>query len=155
MSGLYAKRTTVTAQKTAGDILTLLRGRGVTKTAMYEDERSAQIAFEMDGAAFRIALPLPDPNQKDFHYHSRGVRTQTESLRLYDAELNRRWRALFMVIKAKIVAVEEGISTMQAEFVGNVVLGDGRTVSETYAPQLGQLSALGQIKALELPGGST
>ncbi len=57
-----------------------------------------------------------------------------------------------MVIKSKLIAVEEGISTMEAEFIGNAVLRSGKTVAETWAPQLPALVSSGDIKSLEAPG---
>ena len=66
----------------------------------------------------------------------------------WDAEINRRWRAFGMIVKAKIVAVEEGISTIEKEFFGNVLLANGKTVAETYADNLETLNCQHEIKAL-------
>lgn len=152
----YASGTTVAAARTQGEIMGLLAGRGVTKIAtMTDDEnRVYTLAFQHEGVPYRCSLPLPDPNERRFTQHSRGFRTESAAREEYEKEVNRRWRAFGMVIKAKIVAVEEGISTMGAEFIGNAILGTGRTVAETHAPELAQLVALGRLPALALPGGS-
>lgn len=41
-----------------------------------------------------------------------------------------------MVIKAKVVAVEDNISTIEAEFMTHIVLPNGQTVGEWAGPQL-------------------
>lgn len=156
----YASGTTVAAAKTQGEIMGLLGKRGVTKIATFSDDekRVYSIAFEHDGVPYRCSLPLPDPSEPRFNQYKQGSsifeRTESAKAKLYEEEVNRKWRAFGMVIKAKIVAVEEGISTMQAEFIGNAILGNGLTVAETHAPELAQLAALGRLPALALPGGS-
>ena len=59
-----------------------------------------------------------------------------------------------MVIKAKLVAVEAGISTIEREFLADVVLPDGHTVGQWVAPQLDKIYERGEMPAL-LPGASS
>jgi hypothetical protein len=47
-----------------------------------------------------------------------------------------RWRALTFVIKAKLEAVEAGISEFESEFLANVVLPDGSSVGDFIRPQI-------------------
>lgn len=44
--------------------------------------------------------------------------------------------ALALVIKAKLEAVESGISIFEDEFMANIVLPDGQSVSEFMRPQI-------------------
>jgi hypothetical protein len=64
-----------------------------------------------------------------------------------------RWRALSLVIKAKLEAVEAQISTVETEFLAQIVLPNGSSVGEWAAPQLALAYASGQMPAL-MPGGS-
>lgn len=50
--------------------------------------------------------------------------------------LERRWRALLLVTKAKFEAVASGISTVEREFLADLVLPNGRVVQEELAPRL-------------------
>ena len=43
---------------------------------------------------------------------------------------------MYLIIKAKLEAVDSGISTVEREFFYDVVLPDGKTVGEWMAPQL-------------------
>lgn len=153
----YAAGTTVEASKTLGEVMGLLGGRGVQKIATFNEPGAFHLAFEYEGVPFRLTLPLPDPEDEKFTtYHLKSVkylRTESSAAELYEKELNRKWRAFGMVIKANVVAIEEGILTMEAAFIGNVVLPSGKTVAETHAPSLPALAAAGQVKALSLPGG--
>lgn len=47
-----------------------------------------------------------------------------------------RWRALLLLIKARFVAVDSKISTVEQAFVGDIVTPDGRTVYEAIREPL-------------------
>ena len=47
-----------------------------------------------------------------------------------------RWRVLFLVIKAKLEAVENGIGIFEEEFMAFIVTGNGKTVGEVLLPRL-------------------
>lgn len=44
--------------------------------------------------------------------------------------MKRLWRALVLLVRAKITAVNENIVTFEEEFLSNIVMADGRTVAE-------------------------
>ena len=56
-----------------------------------------------------------------------------------------RWRALLLVIKAKLEAVTAGISTIETEFLANIVLPDNTTAGEWMIPQIDQAYRTGQM----------
>ena len=97
---------------------------------------------------------MPNPEAKQFVYDGRGVRRTSQSqATAYDAEIRRRWRSMVLVTKAKLVAVADGISTLEKEFLANVVLGDGTTVGESSVPMLKAMALDGSIpSALPVPG---
>lgn len=47
-----------------------------------------------------------------------------------DAEARRRWRSLALLLKAKLVAVDDGLVEFEQEFLPNIVMADGVTVYE-------------------------
>jgi hypothetical protein len=47
-----------------------------------------------------------------------------------------RWRALFLVIKAKLEAIDVGILTIEEAFLADTVLPDRHTVAEVMLPQI-------------------
>ena len=68
-----------------------------------------------------------------------------------------RWRALLLVIKAKLEAIDAGIATFEDEFLAYTMLPGGETVGEWIAPQLDDVYATGVMPGdlrLALPAGS-
>ena len=103
----------------------------------------------MENRRIRFVLDLPDP--EDFRYtnHSppreRSDRAQQEA---HDQASRQRWRALLLVIKAKLEAVTAGISTIETEFLANIVLPDNSTAGEWMIPQIDQAYRTGEMPPL-------
>ena len=57
----------------------------------------------------------------------------------------RRWRALLRIIRANLKSVETGITTLESEFLANIVLPDGGTVGQWLAPQVDEAYAKGNV----------
>lgn len=151
----YARGTEVPADRTRVEIERLLAGHGATSfVSGYADARAA-IGFTLDDRQVRIDLPLPRYGDSEIRYTPTGqVRSEAERKKAFGREERRRWRALSIVLKAKLVAVEEGISTVEREFLADVVLPDGSTVGAWAGPQLEAAYANDSMPAL-LPGGDT
>jgi hypothetical protein len=50
--------------------------------------------------------------------------------------LGLRWRCLALVIKAKLEAVESGITTFEDEFLAHIMMPDGQTVGQHVRPNI-------------------
>lgn len=136
----YARRTTVAPDRTRLEIEAELRKRGATAFGYNWAGHEAVLAFTLNGLAVRMALALPDEWDKQFtHTPGRGLeRTEDQRVEVFEAEVRRRWRALGLVVKAKLVAVDEGITSLEHEFLADVVLADGQTVAEQVRPAIEQ-----------------
>lgn len=101
----------------------------------WENER-AMVQFRAHGRYVRFLLPLPD--RKEFaRTPGRGLlRSPDQVEREFDQAVRQRWRALALVVKAKLEAVEAGITTFEDEFLAHTVLPSGETVSDWIAPQI-------------------
>jgi hypothetical protein len=110
------------------------------------------IMFQTKGRRVKFVLPLPDRQAREFtHTPTRGTpRTAEQAAAAWEQASRQRWRALALVIKAKLEAVEAGITVFDDEFLAHMVTGDGRTIGEHLRPQLDQLYT-GGLPAL-LPG---
>lgn len=84
--------------------------------------------------ARRIRLDVPMPNEREA-----GTAAKAE------AATRQRWRALLLVIKAKLEAVESGISTLEAEFLANIVTESGETVGDVVLPRLSDAVRSGRL----------
>ncbi len=66
----------------------------------------------------------------------------------WEQACRQKWRALYLVIKAKLEAVESGISCFEDEFLANIVLPDGSLVGNFMRPQIEQVYSSGNMPAL-------
>ncbi len=134
----YAADTSVSAERSRAEIEKTLGRYGAT-SFMYgwDAERGAVIVFELEGRRIRFLLPMPDRNDKRFTETPTGkVRSPQQAEKEWEQAQRQAWRALNLVVKAKLEAVESGITTFEDEFLAHIMLPDGSTVGQMMAPQL-------------------
>ncbi len=106
----YAERTTVSVDASRAEIERTLARWGADQFVCGWDASRAVIAFRAHGKQVRFILPLPARDDPQFTSYTRGYRTYqrsaTEAERLWEQACRQRWRALALVIKAKLEAVE-------------------------------------------------
>lgn len=132
----YAATTSVDSSASRAEIERTLTRYGATSFQYGTRAGMAAVAFEMQDRQVRFTLELPDPHERRFTHHSRGARTADAAAKEYDQAVRQKWRALALVVKAKLEAVESGISEFEQEFGMNIVLPDGRTVFEHAQPAI-------------------
>lgn len=124
----YARRTKVPADRTRLQIEEMMRKRGADQFFSGADSDRALLAFRIGGRHMRFVLPLGD------------TRTQQQVMA--------RWRALFLVIKAKLEAIDIGITSIEEAFLAETVLPDRHTVAEVMLPQIENAYASGSMPPL-------
>jgi len=146
----YAEKTTVSVAKTKADIEELVQRAGADQFVSGYKENVAVIGFSLSDRQIRFTLPLPDKQDKEFWYtpERRTKRTEQQAYAAWEQACKSKWRALYLIIKAKLEAVESGISTVEREFFYDVVLPDGHTIGEFMAPQIENAYATGQMPAM-------
>jgi len=134
----YAADTAVAPEQSRAEIERTLIRYGADRFLYGWEQGHAAIAFELDGRRMRFILPMPDRSAREFtHTPARGVpRSPDAREAAYNQAVRQRWRALLLVIKAKLEAVDAGISTLEEEFLAATVLPDNRTVGEWMLPQV-------------------
>lgn len=107
----------------------------------------------MAGRRIRFELPLPDRNAREFtHTPSRNTaRSSAQALEAWEQACRQRWRALSLAIKAKLEAVECGITDFESEFLAHIVLPSGQTVGGWMLPQIAEAYETRSMPPL-LPG---
>lgn len=141
--GAYAATTDVTAEKSQAELKRTVMRYGATKYATMEEDERAMVAFDASGRRVRFTLPLPSRSDREFTHHSRGLRTASAAEAAYEQAVRQKWRALNLVVKAKLEAIESGISTFDQEFYGHLVLPNGQTVFEQSIKQVDAMIAAG------------
>lgn len=145
----YAENTEVTSDKSRMEIERTLVRYGADQFMYGWQDTSAVIAFRKDGRHIRFVLPLPSREDPEFCEYKQGSvtfrRVETEIQKRYEQAVRQRWRALALVVKAKLEAVESGISLFEDEFMANIVLPDGKLVGDWMRPQIEQVYLSGKM----------
>jgi hypothetical protein len=144
MATRYAADTEVPVDRSKQQIEAMLRQRGATEYATGWDEGHDRIQFTLTGS--RIRFTLPRPRRGDFIHDRQGrVRGQGAIDNAMAQADRQRWRALYLVIRAKLEAVDAGISILEQEFLAVVVTPNDLTVGDILVPRLqgGQQLMLG------------
>lgn len=147
----YASQTRVSVTNTRHDIERLLDDAGAEAFAFMKEGESAAIAFRMQGRNYVLKLRLPD--RSDFMRTPTGrSRYDSEVQKFYEQAIRARWRALLLLLKAKLIAVADGVTTVEDEFLASAMLNDGQTVGQWAARNPAALTGSGPLL---LPGGLT
>ena len=109
----FAALTRVSTDQTRTEIARTLGRYGATAFAYMTQKGRAIIAFEAAKRHIKITVPIPTAESEKDKQQAR-----------------QRWRALLLVIKAKLESVESGIETLEEAFYANIVMPDGRTIYE-------------------------
>jgi len=136
--GRYAADTSVSVSSSKQEIERILERYGANSFMSGWESARAVIAFTMRERQIRFILPMPARDEMRFTHHSKGPRTPEAAMKEWEQACRQRWRALALVIKAKLEAVESDIAVFEDEFMANIVLPGGRTVSEEVRPRIAQ-----------------
>jgi len=149
----YAEKTSVDSGRSRAEIERTLSRYGATSFMYGWDGNQAIVGFVANDRQVKFTLPLPDKAAREFtHTPARQTkRTPTQVEEAYEQAVRQRWRALALVIKAKLEAVEAGIVTFEQEFAMHMMLPNGETVGQWVIPQITKAYETGGMPAL-MPG---
>ena len=131
----FAEGSVVTVQRSRGHLEQLLHAHGAEGFAYGWTADHDRVEFVWKGQRVRFTLPCVDRNK---HLLTPAGRTRNDNqLQVaLDQEDRRRWRALLLVVRAKIEAVETGISIFEEEFLAFIVMSNDRTVGDILVPRI-------------------
>jgi succinylarginine dihydrolase len=112
MAAVYAQGTEVPPEKSAAEIQAMLKSLGAQRMGIMHSPAETVVVFDVRGAMYRIATPPLTPRP----------RVKAEQLE------REAWRALVLLVKAKKVAIEQKITTVEKEFMADTVMPDGSTL---------------------------
>jgi hypothetical protein len=124
MMAAYAEKTKTPVQNTITEIQRTVAKFGGEQFLHASMEDRLVVGFSMEGRQVRFQVP---------QYQDDGQRSRSVA------------RALFLVLKAKLVAVDSGVSVFEDEFLGNIVLPDGRLLAQHVKPHLITAYSTGEI----------
>ena len=135
---MYAKQTNVPIEQSKCSLEKMLRKAGATQTGTFSDDSHASVVmFRLTDRFVKLKIsPRSD---------ARNV----------EQEERRVWRVLLLLVKAKLETIEAGLSTVEREFLADVMTADGRTVGELMRPMLAASYESGSMEPMKalLSGG--
>ena len=146
----YAQSTSVSSEKSRAEIERTLARYGATGFLYGWNRGQAVVGFQMNERHIKFMLPMPDRDSDEFQKTpGRGQQRSEEAAQAaYEQAVRQRWRALALVIKAKLEAVESGITEFDDEFMAHIVLPDGQTVGQFMRPQIASAYETGDMPPL-------
>ncbi len=144
----FAANTSVSASASRDEIERTLTRYGADQFLYGWQDNAAMVGFRMEGRHVKFVLAMPARDDRRFTHHSRGARTADASAKEWEQAVRQRWRALALVIKAKLEAVESGISVFEDEFLANIMLPTGETAGDWMRPQIAEAYRVGTMPAL-------
>lgn len=121
----YADKTKVPADRTISETKRLATSHGAMDFLSGEqtEPRSIVVQFRMQDRVVRFVIRGKDRMQRN----------------ISESEINRRWRVLLLLIKAKLTAVADNVAEFEEVFLGNIVdPGTDCTFSEMLRPAFAQ-----------------
>lgn len=112
----FAEDTKVPVERSRAELEQLILKHGATQITLGADVEQglALVQFRIADRYVRMRFTVPTKPQ----------------------EARRKWRQMLLITKAKLELVADGGSTIEREFLADVMLPDGHTVGEALAPQL-------------------
>lgn len=148
MIGRYARDTYVRVDKSMSDLRKVTLRYGAKEFGVFDGETSCGVIFTFKDIRVKIALVLPTPEETRKNIAG-AVMGATQAKQAHEKAIRQRWRALVLVVTAKLEAVESGIETVEQAFMPYLVMSNNHTLGEMVLPQISS----GQLKLM--PGGGS
>lgn len=147
----FAEKTSVPVERSKAEIESMLMRYGAAQFVSGWSDNEARLRFRAKDRNVQFVLPLPRRDETRFTQHPRYSdrrRSDEDARKAWEQEVRRLWRALALVIKAKLEAVESGIVAFEDEFLAHIIMPDGKTVTEHARPLIASAYKTGKVVPL-------
>jgi len=132
-TGRYAQGTDVPVDRSQQEVAGLFRRYKIDTYAFGAERGRASVGFEFKGLPVRIGIPLP-PRPEHAKMRNPETGRMIDANARWEQEVKESWRALVLLLKANLEAVERGIVTVEQAFMAYLVAGD-TTLGEMVLPR--------------------
>lgn len=122
----YASTTKVPVDRSRNELETLLQKYGATQRAVFFDDEQGMVHVQ-------------------FRMTERMVKLSFETPKKSEQKARQAWRRVILIVKAKLEYVAAGSSTIEREFLADLLMADGRTMHQVVAPQVAQMFKTGKM----------
>lgn len=113
----YAENTKVPVAQSKAEITEMLKKIGANQVGTMESDAEQMVVFRCNDVMYRISAPVDQSSSKP-EQRNKAV-----------------WRAIVLLVKAKKVAIDQGITTVEREFLSDTVMPDGSSMMD-HAPAI-------------------
>lgn len=148
----YAANTLVSQERSKMEIERILTRYGAEQFVYGWDGDLMIVGFKMKNRMiqFKIGKPTEANIGRVRKSYGEGLKAATD--RKLEQAHRQRWRALALVIKAKLEAVESGITEFEQEFLAHIMLPNKQTVGEWAKDQIEGAYSSGKMPKLLMGG---
>lgn len=141
MAGKYAAGTDVPVSRSRDEIERTLARFGASAFG-YMTSQDGTVAISFEFKSLRVLMKMQLPSREEFRYTGTTTKRRTDSAveRDWEQACRQRWRSLANGVKAKLALVDDGISTIEREFLSDIVLPGGGTLGDAMVPQIEAMS---------------
>jgi hypothetical protein len=144
----FATKTNVDAMKSQMEIQRILARYGCDNYAYMTQGDHALIGFRAHQRQIKMVIKLPTLEESS--RNKAGAKMAAKQAHgAWEQQVRQRWRALALVVKAKLEAVESGVATFEEEFLPYILLPGGKTVAQEVVPKIAEAYAKG--KGMDTP----
>ncbi len=133
----YAADTRVPVDRTRSELEKLVTAHGASAFGVFTDQGKSVVMYRL---------------RERFIRHTVKVSPQKASRAAAEQEQRRAWRALLLIVRAKLEVIASGDSTVEREFLADTVLADGSTVYEQVGEGIAQSYLAGGMPPMGLLG---
>lgn len=144
----YAENTSVPVDRSKSEIEKTLQKYGADQFVYGWDHDTMVVGFRMNARMIQFKIPMPTDKDVVVRRTRYGVSTSAAKQEKKDQLMRQRWRALLLVMKAKLEAVSSGITEFEQEFLAHIVLPGGQTVGSWMKPQIEDAYSTGKMPKL-------
>lgn len=146
----YAATTSVSSSKSRDEIERTLTKYGADSFMYAWEGMIAVIGFRIKGKMVRLKIEMPDKDSNEFKFTpaQKQRRSPAAQEKEWEQASRQKWRALALVVKAKLEAVESEITTFEEEFMAHILLPNGQTAGEYVLPQIEEAYELGTMPGM-------
>lgn len=149
----FARGTEVPIEKSKMEIEATVRRYGADGFLFGWTENLATVEFRCQNRHVRFVMTLPRRDERRFthlsdRYGAQKLRSPDSARKEWEQACRQKWRALALLVKAKLEAVESQIGSFESEFLSNIVLPDGSTVYERVREPIALVDESGKMPPL-------
>lgn len=125
----YAATTKVPVDRSRAELEGLLQAHGATQRAVFLDDEAGMthVQFKMSDRLIKLSFNTPAKKEQ---------------------AARQAWRSIILIVKAKLEYIAIGASTVEREFLADIVTPDGRTLHQLLVNPVQQMFKTGKMPAL-------